>query len=152
MPATTRPSCGGATAPSSGCAKNPVPCSPSSPAPPTNPTPQPSLPATPSSSTLEVVSNIVNYAGATVFEVTAEFSSARAGLTVSDNGKPYVPFAHADPDPSLPSDARPIGGLGILIVKKTAASVTHHRENGHNVLCFEKAVGGKERAIPSANP
>jgi anti-sigma regulatory factor (Ser/Thr protein kinase) len=94
----------------------------------------------------EVVSNVVNYAGATVFEVTAEFSSTRASLTVSDNGKPYVPFAHADPDTSLPADARPIGGLGILIVKKTADAVTYRRENGHNVLCFEKVVGGKAQA------
>ena len=100
----------------------------------------------------EVVSNVVNYAGATVFEVTFEFSSTRASLTVSDNGKPYVPFAHADPDISLPAESRPIGGLGILIVKKTADAVTYHRENGHNVLCFEKVVGGNVQAAALSKP
>ena len=88
----------------------------------------------------EVVSNIVHHSGADVFEVAAELSPDRAALTVSDNGKPYVPIAHADPDTSLPADARPIGGLGILIVKKLADSVSYRREGGRNVLSFSKSL------------
>ena len=39
-------------------------------------------------------------------------------ITFIDNGKPYDPLAKSDPDTSLSVEDRPIGGMGIFIVKK----------------------------------
>ena len=93
----------------------------------------------------EIVSNVVKHSGATVFELDAAIANGNAArLTVSDNGRPYDPLARADPDTTLSASDRPIGGLGILIVKKMADSVSYHRESGKNILTLTKAVkGGK---------
>ena len=93
----------------------------------------------------EIASNVVNYSGATAFDVTVSVAGGTAArLTVSDDGKPYDPLAHADPDTTLSAADRPIGGLGILIVKKMADSVFYRRENDRNILTFVKSVkGGK---------
>lgn len=88
----------------------------------------------------EVASNVVKHSGATSFEVAIEISSTHARLTISDDGVPYDPLAHADPDTSLPASERPVGGLGILIVKKTADAVSYRRENNRNILSIEKSV------------
>ncbi len=41
---------------------------------------------------------------------------------------------HADPDITLPASERPIGGLGILMVRKMSNPVTYSREQGRNVM------------------
>lgn len=91
----------------------------------------------------EIASNVVNYSGATVFDVILALAGpTSAQLTVSDNGKPYDPLAHADPDTTLTAADRPIGGLGILIVKKMADSVLYRRDGNRNILTLSKKVKG----------
>lgn len=89
----------------------------------------------------EIASNVVNYSGADSFEVAAAVAGGTsARLMVSDNGKPYDPLAHADPDTTLSAKDRPIGGLGILIVKKMADFVFYRREGNRNILTFAKSL------------
>ena len=96
----------------------------------------------------EIASNVVNYSGATAFDVAAAVAGGSAArLTVSDNGRPYDPLAHAEPDTTLSAADRPIGGLGILIVKKMADSVFYRRENGRNILSFMKTVKRAPKAV-----
>lgn len=95
----------------------------------------------------EVASNVVKHSGAASFEVDAEISSTHARLTISDDGVPYDPLAHADPDTSLSASDRPVGGLGILIVKKIADAVSYRRENNRNILSIEKSA-----PLPSPHP
>ncbi|MBR6022648.1 MAG: ATP-binding protein [Kiritimatiellae bacterium] len=96
----------------------------------------------------EIVSNVVNHSGATVFELDAAISNGNdARLTVADDGRPYDPLAHADPDTTLPAADRPLGGLGILIVKKMADTLSYRREGDRNILTFVKTVkSGKKLA------
>lgn len=84
----------------------------------------------------EICSNIVRYSGASFFGLAVE-TDAESGVVrieFSDDGKPYDPLAHADPDITLPAAERPIGGLGIMMVKKMADSVSYRREGGRNLL------------------
>ena len=53
---------------------------------------------------------------------------------------PYNPLAHADPDTSLAADERPIGGLGILMVKKLADSVSYLRKYNRNFVTVLKKI------------
>jgi len=62
-------------------------------------------------------------------------------LILSDDGKPFDPLAHRDPDTTLSAAEREIGGLGILIVKKTMSPVTYRRRNGNNILTMGKDYG-----------
>lgn len=89
----------------------------------------------------EICSNIVKHSGATGFKIVAEqlTNPMRIRLIISDDGTPYDPLSHVDPDTTLSAKDRPIGGLGILMVKKMAKSVTYRRIGNRNVLTVEYA-------------
>ena len=56
-------------------------------------------------------------------------------LTIADDGKPFDPTADAPP-PVLdgPVEDRPIGGLGLHILKKMGLKLAYRREAGRNVV------------------
>ena len=62
-------------------------------------------------------------------------------LTFIDDGVPYDPLMHKDPDTSLPAEERPIGGLGIMMVRKMSDSMSYERNHDHNYLTV--LVGSK---------
>ncbi|MBQ6142678.1 MAG: SpoIIE family protein phosphatase [Kiritimatiellae bacterium] len=84
----------------------------------------------------EICSNIVKHSKASAFEVDIEFVKSPEGvkLTFIDDGFSYDPLAHVDPDTTLPAEERPIGGLGLLMVKKMAASISYNRQYNRNFL------------------
>ena len=88
----------------------------------------------------EICSNIVKHSGASGFEMDVEMLAEPAGikLTFVDDGSPYDPLSHEDPDTALPAEKRPIGGLGIMMVKKMATSVNYEREHDRNILTVVK--------------
>lgn len=88
----------------------------------------------------EICSNIVKHSSASGFEVDIELLADPDGvkLTFRDDGMPYDPIAHADPDTSLPAEKRPIGGLGIMMVRKMADSMSYKRVHDRNLLTIVK--------------
>ena len=91
----------------------------------------------------EIFANIVRYSGATRWSMSVMLTHNPDGvrLILSDDGKPFDPLAHRDPDTTLSAADREIGGLGILIVKKTMSPVTYRRRNGNNILTMGKDYG-----------
>lgn len=84
----------------------------------------------------EIFANIVRHSGATDWTLKVErqkFPDA-VRLVFCDDGKPFDPLRQRDPDTTLDATERAIGGLGILIVKKTMSPVTYARRNGRNIL------------------
>ncbi len=63
----------------------------------------------------------------------AEALAAALVIRFVDHGKPFDPFAAEDPDLTLPIEERPIGGLGIFMVKKFMDQVRYSREGDCNV-------------------
>lgn len=90
----------------------------------------------------EIASNIVKHSGASGFQVDVTFNHAAgtAKLLFVDDGKPYDPLTHEDPDTTLSAEERPIGGLGLLMVKKMSDSLSYKREHNRNVFWAEKAM------------
>ena len=91
----------------------------------------------------EIFINIASYAypenpGNAVVELTCENGTAE--ITFTDQGVPFDPLSRTDPDTTLPAEARPIGGLGILMVKKMMDKVTYSREDGCNILTIQKTT------------
>ena len=62
----------------------------------------------------------------------------RVEVTFADEGIPFDPLAKEDPDVTLNADSRPIGGLGIFMVKKSMDSVEYEYKDGKNILKFRK--------------
>ena len=58
-------------------------------------------------------------------------------LTFEDDGIPYNPLEKPDPDITLPPEQRPIGGLGIFMVKEMADEIYYKHVNNSNILILK---------------
>ena len=61
-------------------------------------------------------------------------------LSMEDNGIKFNPLEKEDPDTTLSVEDRPIGGLGILLVKKNMDNIEYKYEDNKNVLILSKNV------------
>lgn len=86
----------------------------------------------------EIFSNIVFYSGADIVEVTCTTEKDRVFISFKDNGVQYDPTKKAEADVTLDADERPIGGLGIHIVRRMMDDVRYEYADGFNVLTLEK--------------
>ncbi len=59
-------------------------------------------------------------------------------LIFVDQGIPYDPLKKPDPDITLSAAERPIGGLGIFLVKKNMDRVEYRYEDNSNILTLTK--------------
>ena len=82
----------------------------------------------------EIWSNIVRYSGATSAEMHLSREGDTLFLSFVDNGTPYDPTATAKPDTTLSVEDRPIGGLGLHMVKKMTTSMRYEYKDGKNIL------------------
>jgi anti-sigma regulatory factor (Ser/Thr protein kinase) len=57
---------------------------------------------------------------------------------VEDDGRPFDPLQAPPPDLTLPLDRRPIGGLGIHLIRNLMDEVSYARQDGRNVLKMAK--------------
>ena len=93
----------------------------------------------------ELFVNIARYAyvpeqGETVVRCVTELEPKAVTIELRDHGKPFDPLAKADADVTLSADERPIGGLGIYMVKTSMDDVRYIYENGENVLTIYKKI------------
>lgn len=93
----------------------------------------------------ELFTNIATYAyGDSTGNVTVRLDTQedpRAVLiTFIDNGVPYNPLEQEEPDITLAAEDRPIGGLGIFVVKKTMDDMSYDYKDGQNILRIKKKI------------
>lgn len=91
----------------------------------------------------EIGTNIIKYGhdGDREADIQITLTSNNQALTLEivDNGKPFDPFADA-PAPDLDSAVpdRPIGGLGVYLVKELMDESQYRREDGLNRVTLVK--------------
>ncbi len=74
-------------------------------------------------------------------ELEAECTSRRLFVSIRDWGRSFDPTAVPVPDGSLPIEKRPIGGLGIYLIRKVMDTVEYRFEGEEgNCLTLEKAL------------
>lgn len=93
----------------------------------------------------EIFINIASYAyrpevGEAEISVEVCEDPLRVVIQFLDSGVPFDPLAQEDADTSPEALERRVGGLGILIVKKTMDAVTYSYENGKNILTIVKQL------------
>lgn len=93
----------------------------------------------------ELFVNIANYAydgkaGDVEFSIGFDENSRVVTLKIADSGIPFNPLQKDDPDITLSAEERPIGGLGIFIVKKTMDSIEYSYAEGKNILTMTKKI------------
>ena len=88
----------------------------------------------------EAIINVIQYAYPQVAEqltvLCEQLTGPQRGLSlqIRDRGIPFDPLAQTAPNTKHAIENRPIGGLGIHIIKKTADHVSYKRENNFNIL------------------
>ena len=94
----------------------------------------------------EAVTNCIEYAypSDTVGNVTVtiEADDSKIRFIISDSGADFDPTKVSKADTTLSVDERPIGGLGILLVRNLMDSINYERTEGKNVLRMEKRYFG----------
>jgi serine/threonine-protein kinase RsbW len=91
----------------------------------------------------ELFVNVARYAGAGTVEL--RYTVPEAGVVeveLADDGRAFDPLARAEPDLELPLEARPVGGLGIFLVRRLTQSLRYSRDGGWNRILFRVAAGG----------
>ena len=93
----------------------------------------------------ELYVNIAHYAyapghGEATIRCGVGSSPKKITIQFEDAGVPFDPLAKKDADISLSADEREIGGLGILMVKKSMDHMEYERRDGKNILTIEKIL------------
>ena len=92
----------------------------------------------------EVLSNIVSYAydsGArSEILVRLAYRPSEMHVDVEDAGRPFDPLQAPPPDLGASLQARPVGGLGIHVIKSLMDEVVYARVDGKNRLHLRKKL------------
>ena len=95
----------------------------------------------------EAVVNVMKYAYphgiVGNIHIEAQASDVRLKFVISDNGTPFDPTAKAEVDTTLSAEERPIGGLGIHLVRKIMDSINYERTRNKNVLTLRKKINNQ---------
>jgi len=90
----------------------------------------------------EIFSNIARYAYApeTGYAEIRVDAGDEIIIEFADGGMAYNPLETTDPNVSVETEERKIGGLGIFLVKKLMDSVEYRREGNKNILVIGKTI------------
>lgn len=93
----------------------------------------------------EIFVNIAHYAypereGEATVRCSVGGDPVQVTVQFLDNGQPFNPLEKKDADTTQPAEERDIGGLGILMVKKSMDAVNYVYENGKNILTIKKSL------------
>jgi len=93
----------------------------------------------------EIFVNIASYAyqpetGPATVRVEVKPDGSAVIITFIDHGVPYDPLAKEDPDVTLSTEDRAIGGLGIFLVKENMDDIRYEYKNGSNILTIVKGL------------
>ena len=92
----------------------------------------------------EAVVNVMEYAypqdtqGDVMLHVCSDGTNVQ--VTITDNGAPFDPTASREVDITLPVEQRQVGGLGILLLRKTLDHIHYERKNNQNILTLTKLI------------
>jgi anti-sigma regulatory factor (Ser/Thr protein kinase) len=93
----------------------------------------------------EVLANIISYGYADDREhqitVSLEARTGEIRVHVEDDGRPFDPLEAPEPDTTRPLDERPVGGLGIHLVRQLMDGLEYRRQGDRNHLTMRKATG-----------
>lgn len=94
----------------------------------------------------EVVNNISSYAypdgnGTLLFRIGIQKEANQIIMVFEDSGIPFNPITQESPDLDGDADERPVGGLGIFMVRKLSEDVQYSFENGRNILTVTIQIG-----------
>jgi anti-sigma regulatory factor (Ser/Thr protein kinase) len=93
----------------------------------------------------EIVTNVISYAYDDDADhdivVRLTMQAGELAVQVEDDGRAFNPLEVVAPLLDVPLHERPIGGLGVHLVRKLADAVEYRRQDATNILVITKRVG-----------
>lgn len=93
----------------------------------------------------EAVVNVMSYAypegKVGMVNIEASADDDNLSFVISDSGIPFDPTMKEEADTTLSVEERPIGGLGIFLVRQLMDTINYERIDGKNVLRLNKRIG-----------
>ena len=101
----------------------------------------------------ELFTNVVTHGYGGEFEaysvaVALDWRHGRLTINFVDDGPPFDPLAHSAPDLDAPAEQRPIGGLGIAIVRALVDRARYCRQGQRNHLHLVRRLAPVVRDMP----
>jgi anti-sigma regulatory factor (Ser/Thr protein kinase) len=92
----------------------------------------------------EILTNIISYAYDDTREhiivIRLSLDQEKLTVEVEDDGRPFNPLNVPEPDTKELLEERPIGGLGIYLVRKLVDELEYRRQNDRNILIMRLKV------------
>lgn len=97
----------------------------------------------------EVINNIVRHAHPRHPEVVVHLDIVDGALRIRvvDDGEAFDPGSRPDPDTTLGLDERPVGGLGIFLVRQLMTDLRYRRLHGRNHLTLRRSLGAPGASV-----
>lgn len=96
----------------------------------------------------EAVTNVIMYAYPQneehKIELTVNCADDELVFRIVDWGKEFDPTAQPDADVTLSLEERPVGGLGIFLIKSLMQRVEYSRVDSRNILTLVKQLDNKD--------
>ena len=73
-------------------------------------------------------------------KVESQKSKEEVVFTITDSGVPFDPTKQEDPDVTQSAEDRPIGGLGIFLVRQIMDDIRYERKDNKNILTLTKRI------------
>tara|TARA_R110000796_G_scaffold8843_29_gene29315 strand:+ start:44599 stop:45021 length:423 start_codon:yes stop_codon:yes gene_type:complete len=89
----------------------------------------------------EVISNVFSHGAdgrKPAVHVKIDVREDSVSVEIADDGTAFDPLSQPDPATDLPVEDRPLGGLGLHIVRKLMDDIVYSRKDGWNRLRFFK--------------
>jgi serine/threonine-protein kinase RsbW len=88
----------------------------------------------------ELFTNVAAHSNAQSIAATLGLSRGRLTIDFVDDGPPFDPLTHLGLDLDVPSEERPIGGLGIAIVRGLVDRARYRRQGSRNHLRLARRI------------
>lgn len=95
----------------------------------------------------EAISNTIKYGyddqQVHTIYIRAGFERDQIFLEIEDDANPFNPLEASTPDLTLPVEKKPIGRLGIYLMRTVMNEIVYKREGTKNILRMTKAISGR---------
>jgi serine/threonine-protein kinase RsbW len=92
----------------------------------------------------EILANIISHGYTDICEheirVRLSVHSGEVRIDVEDDGQPFNPLDAPAPDTAKPLAERPVGGLGIHLVRQLMDGLEYKRQGDRNLLTMKKTT------------
>ncbi len=94
----------------------------------------------------EILTNIISYAydadGEHDIVIRLRLDQDQWTVEVEDDGRPFNPLHTSEPDTQQSLEDRPIGGLGVYLVRQSMNELEYRRQKDKNILVMRSKVKG----------